>query len=245
MKRSSFIFAFAATGALGAVFAACSGSTETTTGSTATVSASVSASSASASGSGGAASVASSASSGGKGGGGGGIGGAGGAGGQGGAGGTACMALGDACSNCSFASCNATYCTCEADSECAGLVLCILPCAGDDSCTEACYVAHGKAIAPAVLVGSCANMNCKAECPGSLQLVPCEICTAQQCPDELNACYGDAACAAIVQCVRNDCADGDTMCDLKCITANPSGLTEVEALRTCAEAKCPVDCANF
>lgn len=152
---------------------------------------------------------------------------------------TGCQALGDACTQCLFTSCNPTYCACYAEPACATLVSCTQQCAGDPSCNQGCFTNNQAGIPEAALVNDCAATSCPM-CPGTAQLDPCSKCLFGACPDALGKCLANAECAALVTCAQG--CGGDLFCQLDCYDAHPAGQNDADAVSTCAQDSCSGQC---
>ncbi len=67
----------------------------------------------------------------------------------------------------------------------------------------------------------------------------CVTCMQTNCATELGACVANADCAKIVQCAG---ACTDQACADKCITDNPNGKTDWDAVEACGTTKCATEC---
>ncbi|MCE7894913.1 MAG: hypothetical protein DYH12_35275, partial [Sorangiineae bacterium PRO1] len=67
----------------------------------------------------------------------------------------------------------------------------------------------------------------------------CVTCLQTNCGTELAACLGNTACAAIVQCAGS-CTD--QACADACVTSNPNGKTDWDAVEACGTTKCATEC---
>ena len=71
-----------------------------------------------------------------------------------------------ACDQCAKDKCCAEVMACNSSADCKALQECIAPCAQDDLvCILTCQDAHSKGAGLLQDVGSCAQSNCKNECP--------------------------------------------------------------------------------
>lgn len=182
-------------------------------------------------------------------------GGAGGAGGQGGGTGGAggapqCQSLGDACSLCLHTNCQDLYCTCYNNADCTDLVFNCLsqcdPAAADyQMCTQDCATMYSGGVSDAALLGGCSDQNCAADCPPSgIPIDPCSECLFTNCSNEMNACFANAECAAILECAQA-CPvtdPGNPNCPQDCALAHPGGLQQALAVLNCSDMNCAMQC---
>ncbi len=71
-----------------------------------------------------------------------------------------------ACDQCAKEKCCAEVMACNSSADCKALQECIAPCAQDDLvCILTCQDAHSNGASKLQDVGSCAQSNCKNECP--------------------------------------------------------------------------------
>lgn len=175
-------------------------------------------------------------------------GGAGGTGGQGGGAGGAggaplCQSLGDACSMCLHTNCQDLYCTCYNNADCTGLVFNCLsqcdPAAADyQMCVQDCSTMYPGGISDGALLGGCSDQNCALDCPPSgVTIDACSECLFTNCPNEMNACLADPACAAAVDCIQM-CPPGDINCPLTCA----NGVPGAQAVLQCGVTNCQAQC---
>ncbi|MBI4954275.1 MAG: hypothetical protein HY908_19780 [Myxococcales bacterium] len=164
---------------------------------------------------------------------------------QGGAGGaSACAPMGDACSGCLYTSCNATYCACSTSPDCMSVSTCALACnPGDTACVEACFAADANGMAEFMLGADCAYTSCSNLCPGTLPIDPCQLCLAENCETQLEACFGNPACVALVDCAQA-CPPGPQQqnCITQCGLANLGGIQQGQALQGCMSGSCGNSC---
>ena len=167
--------------------------------------------------------------------------------GQGGEGGTmTCPGLGDDCTNCAAAQCQQTYCACFNNAECVALVTgCLQNCMpGDDACSQDCLSQHPDGISDALLLGDCTAASCPVECPGAgEELTPCVECLLTSCSTEMNTCFADPDCLALVTCAQN-CPQDDQVCLQTCAMNNPGGIGEAQAVFGCADDQCNMGQCN-
>jgi hypothetical protein len=195
-----------------------------------------------ASGSGGATGATTGSSTGEGGGGAGGGGAGGGATGAGGGNTAACTSDGTACGTCSLAQCEDLYCGCREDADCNGLFECLLACNADDQdCAQACASAHEGGVSQVALAASCAASACSAECPTAQALGPCELCLFESCADDMNRCFANAECAAILDCI-GECPPGNTLCAQRCAGRHPDGVDDVQRVGECTQDPCAASC---
>lgn len=169
--------------------------------------------------------------------------------GSGGSGGSGCQDLNEPCSACAFQACNAEYCACFAEQDCAALINCLNGCAGDPVCQQTCMSvpAHQNYISQVLLLGDCASASCTAQCPGVTDQGPCPECLLTNCSTQMNACLAIADCALILDCVQDNCTDPSTFqtCALNCAYgpgSPPTGQNEAVAVGNCLSQQCPNDC---
>lgn len=164
--------------------------------------------------------------------------------GTGGAGGSsACMApSGDACPTCLYDKCNAAFCDCAAQPGCFQVIPCAEACApGDNACVEGCYQQNSLGFSEFLIVSECAATACLASCPGADQVGDCELCLAQKCEAQFEACVGNPACTALINCV-DACPMGDMNCQQQCAAQYAAGANQVMQLNMCAQMGCSVVC---
>ncbi len=79
-------------------------------------------------------------------------------------------------------------------------------------------------------------------CDNSGDCGSCANCSlGQSCAGEMNACFSDADCSALIDCL-GDCFD--EVCANACADAHPSGMQLYMAMTMCAFCDaCPSDCA--
>jgi hypothetical protein len=148
------------------------------------------------------------------------------------------MGLGDACSDCAAASCNALYCSCYGNPACGALAACAAACAaGDTQCAQACLSANPSGISDALTLGDCASSACAQQCPTATALSPCESCAFENCASQMNACVANAECTALIACVQ-DCG-GDDFCNAGCYFDHEGGQDGAQAVQDCVAAPCP------
>jgi len=163
-----------------------------------------------------------------------------GAGGGGGAGGAACFDVGEPCSECEIVQCPEEYCHCFQSSDCVAVATCLLNCPpNDQACFQACWTANPDGISDAALVQHCGATICSASCAGLVPLSACELCLAQTCESEMNACMAVAACTALLQCVE---ACTTETCQNDCINANPGGVALATVVFECGNQSCVTEC---
>lgn len=174
----------------------------------------------------------------------GGMGGQGQGGGTGGGGGAApCQSLGDACSTCLHTNCQDLYCTCYNNADCTGLVFNCLnqcdPAAADyQMCVQDCSTMYPGGISDGALLGGCSDQNCAMDCPASGVVIDaCSECLFTNCPNEMNTCLADPACAAAVECIQM-CPPGDINCPLTCA----NGVPGAQAVLQCGLTNCQAQC---
>jgi hypothetical protein len=155
-----------------------------------------------------------------------------------------CQSVGDACSNCAFSSCNAEYCACYVEQDCAAIVNCFQTCpTGDMACQQTCMTMHPDSISLAFLLGDCASNDCAAECPGVRALDPCEACLFTSCSTQMNTCLSNPDCTALLQCVHPACAPTYSMtCVGNCAALHPGGQTDGLAVYSCLTGSCATAC---
>lgn len=188
-------------------------------------------------GSGGAAGAGGMASTGGAGGAGGGMAGAGGMGG----GAAACMKPGEACGGCLYEQCQLAYCDCANEPACFKLIACLEACPPNmPDCAGGCYGTYSAGFAEFTIASSCAATLCSPSCPGSDQVKPCDLCLAQKCETQLEACLSNLQCFPLIDC-RQKCL-GNMACEQQCDTMYPQGTPLVQALFICAGMGCGNSC---
>jgi len=178
---------------------------------------------------------------------------AGGAGGMGQGGGTGggggamvCPGLNDPCSDCLADQCQESYCACYNNPECTALGMCLYGCDQNDpnyeQCTQDCAAQHPQGVADAAVVGSCSDQNCQPECPPTgIMLDPCQECLLTECNDEMDACFANPECQAIIECGQM-CAPGDQACQQDCAAMHPGGLAQAGAVLSCGQTNCSMQC---
>ena len=176
---------------------------------------------------------------GGTGGEGGGMGGAGGAG-----GGVVCEAVPTDCGTCLYTMCQDLYCECYGNQECVDLLFtCLSQCAaGDTMCSQDCAAQYPGGVSDAALLGGCSDQNCAVDCPMSGIVVnECTECLFTSCDTEMNACFENPECVAILDCAQQ-CPAGDGQCPQDCAFMYPGGLQPALGVFNCANANCDMQC---
>lgn len=69
----------------------------------------------------------------------------------------------------------------------------------------------------------------------------CQGCMEQICCDEMEACSAGTDCGAMLTCFEG-CAEGDEACSNQCMSDHETGVTDAQALFTCATDSCGADC---
>jgi len=88
--------------------------------------------------------------------------------------GTDCSKMGKvsdrpACDTCVKAKCCEEVAACDKSNDCKALQACLAPCASDDLfCVFECQAAHSSGEEKLREVGSCAQLECKSECPSEV-----------------------------------------------------------------------------
>lgn len=157
--------------------------------------------------------------------------------------GGACPSPIDACARCLSMQCNAIYCECASQQSCVSLTACVAACVpGDLVCAQLCWAQNPAAISDAFMVDDCARLHCSTVCPLSgAQLNDCDRCQFTRCETEANACLANASCAAFVGCTSL-CVPTDTTCLQNCALQYPQGVAGSQALATCTQQRCAVEC---
>lgn len=162
--------------------------------------------------------------------------------GGGGGGSSSCASLGDVCTDCLYANCNQTYCGCFDNQECVLLVNCLQGCQGDQACQQTCMNDHPAGVTDALLVSDCTAISCDAECPGAGQdLPPCQECLFTMCETEIDACFANPDCFALLECVQN-CPMGDQACQQQCASQHIGGIALAQAVLSCGNTNCGAQC---
>ncbi len=162
--------------------------------------------------------------------------------GQGGDGGsTACQGLGDSCTDCSFSNCQQTYCACWNDADCQSLGLCMALCQPNDlSCAQNCYTTYENGVSLGALAQHCASQQCANACPSAGFLDACDLCLFNHCPTQMNSCFANPDCVALVTCL-DGCSDQS--CETACFDQHTGGATDGTAVVTCGNASCATECS--
>lgn len=158
-----------------------------------------------------------------------------------GGGGPTCAKPGNPCGDCLFDQCNIAYCGCQDEAACTGLIGCIQACPPMmPDCASGCYAMHAAGFAEFTIASSCAGTLCAPSCPGSDQVKACDLCLAQQCEMQLEACLGNAECFPLIDC--NEACMGNMGCQQQCVAMYPNGVPVVQALFQCAGMGCSMAC---
>ncbi len=166
--------------------------------------------------------------------------------GQGGAGGAApvCESPGDPCNDCMFQQCNTTFCDCASNPSCLALGACLGQCAaGDQACQNNCFAADSSGLSELAQLGDCSATTCAASCNNPAPVDPCQLCLATQCETELEACFGNAECVALIACAQA-CAPNDSACVQGCAFQHLGGAQAGQALATCSNNNCAANCGG-
>jgi hypothetical protein len=131
---------------------------------------------------------------------------------------------------------------------------CFISCTSS-ACIQGCYGQHPSAAWDLGGLVTCSRNDCASECGfapascGSITLTDpsCDGCVAQNCCAERSACGAADACDAFIyQCLdRNSCPDAVGACANACRTQYDAGTGPFDALRFCALAQCPTQCAGL
>ncbi|MDI1479991.1 hypothetical protein [Polyangium sp. y55x31] len=173
----------------------------------------------------------------------GGMGGAGGGmGGTGGGGAPACMQPSDpnpeSCRVCMYQQCNLAYCDCATEPACVEIIPCLEACGPmDQACAEACFQKNSLGFAEFVIQGSCASTLCAPSCPNADDIGSCELCLAQQCEQQFEACIGNPECTALIDCLQA-CPQGNMSCQQGCLQQHAGGAIQAQQLNQCATMSC-------
>ncbi|HTJ83252.1 MAG TPA: hypothetical protein VL400_16145 [Polyangiaceae bacterium] len=155
---------------------------------------------------------------------------------------TTCQGLGDACTDCAFASsaCNASYCECFASSDCTAYASCVKACApADEACNDACELSDAAGFSAYYRMATCMGQDCSASC-GFSTPASCFSCTVAECGDELDPCMGDADSNQFFDCALG-CSDEP--CKAACYAALPD-TTLVDGLLACQNGACDALCPS-
>lgn len=101
----------------------------------------------------------------------------------------------------------------------------------------------------------CASANCSAACAmpartcGGIGLTTasCNACVQSKCCAESTACASNDSCDAFIyQCIdQNGCGSTTDACGTACRAKHDAGIGPFDALRSCALAQCPTECAGL
>ena len=139
--------------------------------------------------------------------------------------------------DCVYDECGAELNSCFDDPDCEFLLICIQDCQSDQcvqQCAQQagndaiglyneladCYVANCQDTGSFCGDGSCDPGENPDNCPEDCQQQPppgggVEACLEDNCPGELQECYGDPDCVAALECI-GDCPPGDQGCLFDC-----------------------------
>jgi hypothetical protein len=71
----------------------------------------------------------------------------------------------------------------------------------------------------------------------------CASCELVSCAAQVSACQKDTECAAIVTCAEACNPATATKCTQTCLTADPAGASDFNALASCVDTSCATACA--
>ncbi len=140
--------------------------------------------------------------------------------------------------------CEPVFCGCGASPSCGGFIECISHCIpGDTACNHGCAAANEGGIALAARLGDCSARSCPVACPGATRLDACQSCLMVLCEPQVNTCFSNQDCVALVDCATA-CPAGDDACLQGCGFANLGGISDAQALGDCRNGPCGVSCAG-
>jgi hypothetical protein len=72
----------------------------------------------------------------------------------------------------------------------------------------------------------------------------CDQCLAAQCCSQIQACAANAACNALIDCLRVQCnmAPNLTTCAVQKCSSHLSGLQLAQGIQTCQQQNCAMAC---
>ncbi len=149
---------------------------------------------------------------------------------------------GDPCNTCIFNHCQGSYCDCQQMPDCWEIMTCVNGCAtADKACLGSCFTGHGGGISQFALLYNCGAIASQCQGCGFEQLSPCEMCLFQSCTSQVNQCYSDPNCRAILNCML-DCQSGPgfEQCILNC-----GSHPDMPPLQECASTTCQTDCPQL
>ncbi len=155
---------------------------------------------------------------------------------------TTCPGYGDMCTECAAASCPDVWCGCRNDPECIALFGCWNQCtSGDQGCIQMCMTAHQAGVSAALLVSDCAGTTCSGSCQGGQPQKPCTVCLLDNCSTAMNACFADAECLPLFQCL-SACPKQSLACQQGCYAAHGAGVPTLQSVLDCSNAQCAMIC---
>ncbi len=172
-----------------------------------------------------------------------------------------CETTASACNDCIVDSCQDEYLDCHGDAACLLLTTCLGECHNKQACENDCYEKHGglKTNIKLDLFLRCSGEKCAGPCsqqntaPGPdgqsagvlLQACPeacagtyCDACEQGACCHTREACQGQDACMAIVQCVAACPRSNQRACEQQCVTDHPQGAEVYAPHAACRELYC-------
>jgi hypothetical protein len=153
-----------------------------------------------------------------------------------------CPGLGDVCTNCMSNGCADVWCGCAQNPECLPVFNCWEMCgANDQACVQNCMVQHQGGVSAALLVSDCAATACDSSCNWGQSVPPCTQCLYSDCSTVMNACFADAECIPLLNCL-NTCSPQSIQCQSQCYADHQSGIDPLQAVIDCSNTACSTVC---
>jgi hypothetical protein len=155
-----------------------------------------------------------------------------------------CAGFGDACTNCMSGGCADVWCGCRNNPDCLPLFNCWQACGvNDQACVQNCMVQYESAVSAALLVSNCAATACDSSCNWGQSVPPCTECIYTDCSNVMNACFADAECIPLLDCL-DACPPQSIQCQSQCYDAHQSGIDPLQAVIDCSNMACGNVCMN-
>ncbi len=85
-----------------------------------------------------------------------------------------------------------------------------------------------------------APVDARCALAGTTSVATCDACLEAGCCETANACFADAECVALLQCIRTCVAGGGQLgaCRASCRNQHPSGVKAFDAVASCVASSC-------
>ena len=142
----------------------------------------------------------------------------------------------DECALCLVDHCEADVCACLGSPDCLQLAGCLEDAGPDVSFPEyeLCWQYYKNGISLAGNLQACGFQKC-GNC-GYPEVTDCQACQYRKCPAQINSCFSNSKCTALLACVL--ACEGDGECVGVCATDHPEGVQLLQQIQDCASLPC-------